>query len=392
MNLAIHLRRSRPNRVRYSWSIVSLLTALAFLLNVGTSVAEPIIKNLDVVRGELTFTEVSGALSYRVEWSATMAPGSWSREAPGVPLIQPIGAGDRTVEIGIIRPPCFYRVVAVLESVVLPPPVGFSLIPAGQFQMGDALDGEVDAPVRTVNVSAFYMGKTEVTKAEWDEVLTWGLTRGYTDLAIGRGRESNYPVHSVTWWDLIKWCNARSEKDGLAPVYTVNGAIMRTGSTEPTANWSANGYRLPTEAEWEKAARGGLNGKRFPWGDTISHSQANYTGDSSYAYDVSPTEGFHPVYMWGDFPVTSPVGSFVANGYGLYDMVGNVFEWCWDWYGIYAAGAQTDPKGARSGSKRVCRGGGFGDDASFCGVGIRGWNCDPSITYLDGGFRTARGL
>jgi hypothetical protein len=141
MNPAICLRRSRLNLVRYSWSIVSLLTAFAFLLNVGTSMAEPIIKNLDVVRGELTFTEVSGALSYQVEWSATMAPGSWNSESPGVPLIQPIGAGDRTVRIGIIRPPCFYRVVAVLESLGPPTPVGFSLIPAGAFQMGDSRIG-----------------------------------------------------------------------------------------------------------------------------------------------------------------------------------------------------------------------------------------------------------
>ena len=125
------------------------------------------------------------------------------------------------------------------------------------------------------------------------------LTNSDADLAVGVGKASNHPVEQVGWWDVIKWCNARSEKDGLEPVYSVNGTIMRTENTEPTVNWAAKGYRLPTEAEWEKAARGGLSSKRFPWGDTISHSQANYRSDGSFAYDVSPTQGYHPQYAVG---------------------------------------------------------------------------------------------
>jgi formylglycine-generating enzyme required for sulfatase activity len=211
-------------------------------------------------------------------------------------------------------------------------PVGFALIPAGTFQMGDALDGIADAPIRQVTVSAFYMAKHETTKALWDEVRNWGTSRGYTDLPVGGGKAGTHPVQTISWFDVIKWCNARSEKEGLTPCYTVGGSPLRTGTAIPVVNWTAKGYRLPTEAEWEKAARGGLNGKRYPWGDTISHSQANYVN--------------HPTYAVGNQPYTSPVGSFAANGYGLQDMVGNVWEWCWDWYGTYAPGAQTDPNGA----------------------------------------------
>jgi formylglycine-generating enzyme required for sulfatase activity len=270
-------------------------------------------------------------------------------------------------------------------------PAGFALIPAGSFQMGDALDGIGDAPVRMVNVSAFYMGKTEVTKVEWDEVRTWGGSRGYIDLAVGGGKASNHPVQTVSWWDVIKWCNARSERDGLAPVYTVHGAVMRTGTAEPTANWTVNGYRLPTEAEWEKAARGGLHGKRFPWGDTIIYNQENYYSDTYYSYDISQTRGYNMTYEVGNQPYTSPVGSFAANGYGLHDMAGNAFEWCWDLVGAYASGAQTDPKGSASGTDRVFRGGSWNSGAAICRVSSRtGYN--PSIGFYNVGFRPARGL
>jgi formylglycine-generating enzyme required for sulfatase activity len=270
-------------------------------------------------------------------------------------------------------------------------PAGFSLIPGGSFTMGRTSgDTDADAPPITVTVSPFYIQQTETTKAQWDEVRTWGLSNGYADLAAGAGKAANHPVQTVSWWDVIKWCNARSQKEGLTPCYTVSGAVMKTGTTAPTVNWSANGYRLPTEAEWEKAARGGVSGKRFPWGtDTISHSQANYYASTTYSYyDVSGSvNSYHPTYATGSGPYTSPVGSFAANGYGLHDMAGNVKEWCWAWW-TYVDGA-TDPRDAVSGTFRVLRGGGFEDNAFNCRISNRGSGL-PTISRSSIGFRVAR--
>jgi formylglycine-generating enzyme required for sulfatase activity len=274
-------------------------------------------------------------------------------------------------------------------------PTGFSLIPGGSFTMGRTSgDTDADAPPITVTVSPFYIQQTETTKAQWDEVRTWGLSNGYTDLAAGAGKASNHPVHSVSWWDVVKWCNARSEKEGLTPVYTVLGIVFRTGRFEPTVNWAANGYRLPTEAEWEKSARGGISGKRFPWGtDTISHGDANYQGSSSYAYDQSPINNFHPSYAVGGFPYTAPVGSFAANGYGLYDMAGNVREWCWDWYApsYYAtSNGTTDPRGDDwDNADRVCRGAGWSGSADTACCACR-YREEPRASTIDLGFRPVR--
>ena len=264
-----------------------------------------------------------------------------------------------------------FRVIANDDPV----PAGMALIPAGNFAMGnstDAAEGSSnELPVHTVYVSAFYVDRYLVTKQLWDDVRAWGLSNGYTDLPVGNGKAANHPVQAITWYAMVKWCNARSERDGLTPVYYTNDAqtvIYKTGSVDVTnaqVKWNANGYRLPTEAEWEKAARGGLSGQRFPWGATITHSQANYNSSSNYSYDVSPTRGYHPTFAVNGYPYTGPVGYFAPNGYGLYDMAGNVQEWCWDWFGstYYSSSPSSDPQGPPDpqdppqGPYRVIRGG-----------------------------------
>jgi formylglycine-generating enzyme required for sulfatase activity len=245
---------------------------------------------------------------------------------------------------------------------------GMALIPAGSFQMGDNLDGESDAPVHTVYVSAFYMDQYDVTYALWQQVYNWAVAHGYSFDYAGSGKAANHPVQTIDWYDSVKWCNARSEMEGRTPAYYTSAAqitVYRSGQVNVDNNsvkWNS-GYRLPTEAEWEKAARGGLSGQRFPWGNTISWSQANYYADplsaGGYAYDLSASNSFDPTFATGNRPYTSPVDYFAANGYGLYDMAGNVWQWCWDWYGAYASGSQTDPRGPASGSYRMNRGGGW---------------------------------
>ncbi len=280
------------------------------------------------------------------------------------------------------------------------PPDGMALIPAGSFTMGDILDGDPKTfPRHPVYVSAFYMDRYEVTKKLWDDVYQWATNNGYNFGNAGSGKAATQPVQTVSWYDCVKWCNARSEKAGLVPAYymdTGQTTIYRMGTNalqESFVKWNA-GYRLPTEAEWEKAARGGANGQRFPWSNTsdITHSMANYHSATSprYPYDVSPTPGYHPTFNDGVQPYTSPVGFFAPNCYGLYDMTGNVWEWCWDWYGGYSSNSQTDPRGPASGSIRVLRGGSWNSGALNCVTACR-TSFDPTSEYgnYGSGFRSA---
>jgi formylglycine-generating enzyme required for sulfatase activity len=272
---------------------------------------------------------------------------------------------------------------------------GMSLIPAGSFTMGDSLDGERDAiPAVTVTVSAFYMDVNLVSYNKWQSVYGWANSHGYEFNNAGLGKAANHPVVWVNWYDTVKWCNARSQQAGLTPVYYTEAGLKHVytgGECAPYANWKANGYRLPTEAEWEKAARGGLKGQRFPWGNTVSQGQANYYGDTSYDFDLGPN-GYNANFRTGGAspPYTSPVGYFGANGYGLYDMAGNVSEWCWDWTGTPYAGG-SNPRGPNNGIQCVLRGGSWDNSARLVRCACRN-SQSPSGTYGYIGFRCVRSI
>lgn len=279
-------------------------------------------------------------------------------------------------------------------------PPGMLRIPAGSFQMGDGLgEGAGDeTPLHQVSVSAFCMDVEEVSKARWDDVSAWAVAHGYQFDQTASGKETNHPAHSVNWYDAVKWCNARSEREGRVPAYYTGadqGSVLRTGRVDAASSWVrwSDGYRLPTEAEWERAACGTGGYARFPWTDSpnISHQRANYYsywlgGIPFYPYDTSTTSAYHPAYASGALPYTSPAGSLAPSSFDLHDLAGNVAEWCWDQYGGYGSTATGDPHGPDSGSDRVHRGGSWDAFATRCRRSARG-HLAPGIATNNVGFR-----
>ncbi len=246
------------------------------------------------------------------------------------------------------------------------PPEGMVLIPAGTNSGTDPDFGEY-----SVTVNGLFMDQYEVTKQLWDSVYRWAVSHGYDFDNKGEGIGSDHPVQTVSWYDCVKWCNARSQMENRKPCYTVDGKIYIKGQYSPECDLDGNGYRLPTCNEWEYAARGGLQGKRFPWGDTISHKLANYNARKSYDYDES--QGGHPEYMGKPGVAgTSPVGVFDPNNYGLYDMVGNINEWCWN----------------ESDGKRCVRGCSNSSAAAYGRCGADNDYFDPTTSFNGFGFRT----
>ena len=255
-------------------------------------------------------------------------------------------------------------------------PENFILVEGGTFSMGSP-DSEAwrsdDETQHTVTVSDFYMSAFEVTQAEYQAVT------GSNPSAFSG---ENLPVETVSWLDAIAYCNARSELEGLEPAYTVEGQTV-------TWNRGANGYRLPTEAEWEYACRAGTE-TPFNTETSISAEESNYWGHYPYLiednyFNQSNLETRPGVYR----ETTVAVGSFQPNAWGFYDMHGNVGEWVWDYYGDYPTEAQTDPVGPDSGVLRVNRGGGWNDFAKNLRSAYRATLPQDSAVF-NVGFRLVR--
>ena len=258
--------------------------------------------------------------------------------------------------------------IAILAIVLGLFPAKAADIPAGSFMRGDSNDGggyKDEDPTNQVYVKEFAMDQNLVTLAQWKTVYQWAITNGYAFRYTGTAVTVGCPVQSINWYDAVKWCNARSQWSKLQSCYYTDtnlSAVYKQGEIKlasSNVNWTNNGYRLPTEAEWEKAARGGVPGQRFPFGNTISHTQAWYsTPGAPPPYDAGPLNVFE----------TGPtaVGTFQPNGYGLYDMAGNVREWCWDRYATnyYSTSPTTNPQGPASGTSRVVRSGSWFDEAT----------------------------
>jgi formylglycine-generating enzyme required for sulfatase activity len=246
-------------------------------------------------------------------------------------------------------------------------PVQMILIEGGTFIMGSPFgehDRDFDEMPHNVTVSSFYMGVFEITQEEYRSVMR-------RNPSFFKGR--NLPVETITWYDAIEYCNRLSKKEGLTPVYSING-------TNVTWDRSANGYRLPTEAEWEYAARAGTI-TPFSTGENIETSQANFNGRFPY------NNSLPGVFL----ETTTEVGSFPPNTWGLYDMHGNVFEMCWDWFDYYTRNeaVRIDPAGPAAGNHRIIRGGSWANGGNVLRSAYRGITF-PGLGNDRIGFRIAR--
>jgi len=288
-------------------------------------------------------------------------------------------------------------------------PFGMALIPSGSCDRGDwSGEGYSDErPVHTVEVDAFFMDRTEVSWKLWDEVFSWARVHGYEfgeDYAFHPSRHRDHPACSVSWYDAVRWCNARSEKEGREPAYWMDEGcqqVFRQGEVELTSamvRWHADGYRLPSELEWEWAARGGKVRQHYPWPSPgegfarhLDGNRANYWA-SGDPWESESDCGTSPVRHFDGHASTG--GKDMVDGYGLYDMAGNVSEWCWDWYldTWYAnpVSGTSNTRGPAAGYGRVLRGGSWISNAKYCRVSAR-YMSAPSYRCHCYGFRCVVG-
>jgi len=260
----------------------------------------------------------------------------------------------------------------------------FNGIPAGSFEMGSANGEAPEQPVHKVTITkVYFIGRYEVTYGEWSKVYNWALSKGYD---FGNNGSAGYatkdkpernPVVNISWFDAVKWCNALSEMEGKEPVYYTDEKftkVYKNGNvniTPKNVKWSASGYRLPTEAEWEYACRATSTNTYF-WGNN-SGSFTSYTWNKQNSMNA-----------------THEVGKKSPNNWQLYDICGNVWEWCWDYFGAYSEGEVSDPIGPASGANRIIRGGGWNSLVEDFRVSVR-VETEPNFSYNNMGFRVVFG-
>lgn len=370
------------------------MIALTMGLCVTAAAAEPLKIIGFETGGGITFQGATVGNYFTLEFAQTVA-GPWTNW--GSVCEQAI-----TGTVMASAAPVFYR-IRQTDGSGFPPSQWPSLsgdmvlVPGGTFTMGYT---SVATPTHQVTLSTFFLSKNETSYALWYGILQWGLANGYafqnagreghdgTDGAEPTGAASREPVTTVSWRDAMVWCNARSEKEGLEAVYTYGGTVIRDSRN---ANSNAcdlavfgtggNGYRLPTEAEWEYAARY-VDGWTAP-GNYASGASAE-SGDSAACGEVA-------WYSANSGSGTHVVGTKRGNQLGLYDVSGNVWELCWDWYGTYDSGAVTNYTGPTTGTDRVMRGGAWADGAFVLSCAYRA-DADPSYSGNSRGFRCARGF
>lgn len=329
---------------RELWKIIAITSSIFLILfcNIGC-VFESAMRPLTLEMSPALYGTVSGAGNYMVGSSVTITATPFS----GYRFIEWDDDNTETIRT-ITIPPGGANYVAYFEK-VLP----LTYVAGGNFQMG-LPSGYVgylnELPMHSVTVDSFWIGTYEITQDIYEEVMNQNRSSHLGEY---------YPVEGVTWFDAVRFCNALSQRDGLEMVYTING-------TNVSCDWSKRGYRLPTEAEWEYAALGGNSSEGYEYSGSNDASEvAKFSGNTTYF-----------------------VGAKKANELGLFDMSGNVYEWCWDWFDstYYTSSPVNNPSGPSSGSLRVIRGGSFYGNVSEARSKHR-YNAPPEDRYNNVGLR-----
>lgn len=249
-----------------------------------------------------------------------------------------VKCGKELQENNEICPYCGFKNLS-LNSMSVENENSLIFIEGGTFTMGSDAGLDTEKPAHKVTVSSYHISKYQITQKDWSAIMGSNPSEMDGDY---------FPVENVNWYDAVQYCNKRSLKENLTPCYTINGEIV-------TCNFDANGYRLPTEAEWEYAMRGGKKTKG-----------AIYSGSN----DINEVAWF----IENSEFASHPVGIKMPNELGIYDMSGNVYEWCWDIYDIYSPDTQVNPKGPDKGTNRVFRGGSWSSKKEYCTVANRYYN------------------